>query len=236
MEKKTCEGYMLLIETATSICSVALSFGDELVAFKESNVPNSHSAMLNVLIDELLKENGVSYGDIVAVALSIGPGSYTGLRIGSSTAKGLAYALSVPVITIDTLDILAFAAHETHNGCFVIAMIDARRMEVYAKIFDCDMNVVRGCRADVLCEDFYDEFFSENDRVLLVGDGAGKTKELFKNKSGFFYDDNIRLSSRYMVRLAQEKFLKKDFADTAYFEPFYLKDFVAVHSKVKGLR
>ena len=168
MEKKTCEGYMLLIETATSICSVALSFGDELVAFKESNVPNSHSAMLNVLIDELLKENGVSYGDIVAVALSIGPGSYTGLRIGSSTAKGLAYALSVPVITIDTLDILAFAAHETHNGCFVIAMIDARRMEVYSKIFDCDMNVVRGCRADVLCEDFYDEFFSENDRVLTA--------------------------------------------------------------------
>ena len=136
MEKKTCEGYMLLIETATSICSVALSFGDELVAFKESNVPNSHSAMLNVLIDELLKENGVSYGDIVAVALSIGPGSYTGLRIGSSTAKGLAYALSVPVITIDTLDILAFAAHENHNGCFVIAKIDERRMEVYYKIFD----------------------------------------------------------------------------------------------------
>lgn len=236
MEKKTCDGYMLLIETATSICSVALSLDNRVVAFKESDVPNSHSAMLNVLIDCLLKDNGVSYGDIVAVALSIGPGSYTGLRIGSSTAKGLAYALSVPVITIDTTDILAFAAHEKHNDCFVIAMIDARRMEVYAKIFDCDMNVVRGCSADVLCEDFYDEFFSENDKVLLVGDGAGKTKELFKNKSGFFYDDDIRLSSRYMARLAHEKFLKKDFADTAYFEPFYLKDFVAVHSKVKGLR
>ncbi|MGM9819498.1 MAG: tRNA (adenosine(37)-N6)-threonylcarbamoyltransferase complex dimerization subunit type 1 TsaB [Candidatus Onthomorpha sp.] len=236
MEKKTCDGYMLLIETATSICSVALSLDNRVVAFKESDVPNSHSAMLNVLIDCLLKDNGVSYGDIVAVALSIGPGSYTGLRIGSSTAKGLAYALSVPVITIDTPDILAFAAHEKHNDCFVIAMIDARRMEVYAKIFDCDMNVVRGCSADVLCEDFYDEFFSENDKVLLVGDGAGKTKELFKNKSGFFYDDDIRLSSRYMARLAHEKFLKKDFADTAYFEPFYLKDFVAVHSKVKGLR
>lgn len=236
MEKKTCDGYMLLIETATSICSVALSLDNRVVAFKESDVPNSHSAMLNVLIDCLLKDNGVGYGDIVAVALSIGPGSYTGLRIGSSTAKGLAYALSVPVITIDTPDILAFAAHEKHNDCFVIAMIDARRMEVYAKIFDCDMNVVRGCSADVLCEDFYDEFFSENDKVLLVGDGAGKTKELFKNKSGFFYDDDIRLSSRYMARLAHEKFLKKDFADTAYFEPFYLKDFVAVHSKVKGLR
>lgn len=236
MEKKTCDGYMLLIETATSICSVALSLDNRVVAFKESDVPNSHSAMLNVLIDCLLKDNGVSYGDIVAVALSIGPGSYTGLRIGSSTAKGLAYALSVPVITIDTPDILAFAAHEKHNDCFMIAMIDARRMEVYAKIFDCDMNVVRGCSADVLCEDFYDEFFSENDKVLLVGDGAGKTKELFKNKSGFFYDDDIRLSSRYMARLAHEKFLKKDFADTAYFEPFYLKDFVAVHSKVKGLR
>lgn len=236
MEKKTCDGYMLLIETATSICSVALSLGNRVVAFKESDVPNSHSAMLNVLIDCLLKDNGVSYGDIVAVALSIGPGSYTGLRIGSSTAKGLAYALSVPVITIDTPDILAFAAHEKRNDCFVIAMIDARRMEVYAKISDCDMNVVRGCSADVLCEDFYDEFFSENDKVLLVGDGAGKTKELFKNKSGFFYDDDIRLSSRYMAGLAHEKFLKKDFADTAYFEPFYLKDFVAVHSKVKGLR
>lgn len=236
MEKKTCDGYMLLIETATSICSVALSLDNRVVAFKESDVPNSHSAMLNVLIDCLLKDNGVSYGDIVAVALSIGPGSYTGLRIGSSTAKGLAYALSVPVITIDTPDILAFAAHEKRNDCFVIAMIDARRMEVYAKIFDCDMNVVRGCSADVLCEDFYDEFFSENDKVLLVGDGAGKTKELFKNKSVFSYDDDIRLSSRYMARLAHEKFLKKDFADTAYFEPFYLKDFVAVHSKVKGLR
>lgn len=228
--------YILLIETATSICSVGLAEKDIVIAISESEMPNSHSAKLSILIDNLLSDCGIGYSDLSAVALSFGPGSYTGLRIGASTAKGLSYALDVPVIAVETPSILAKAALEKHKDCSVITMIDARRMEVYANIFSKEMEVLRDCSADVLTENYYDEFLKENEKVLLVGDGAAKTKELFANKQNYFYDDAIRLSSRFMATLAWEKYLKNEFVDTAYFEPYYLKDFIAVRSKVKGLR
>lgn len=236
MNAKKASNYILLIETATSICSVGLAEEDHVIAIRESDLPNSHSAKLNILIDDLLSSCGISYSDLSAVALSFGPGSYTGLRIGASTAKGLSYALDVPVIAVETPFILAKAALERHKDCFVITMIDARRMEVYANIFDQDMNVLKDCSADVLTENYYDEFLKESDKVLLVGDGAAKTKELFANKKNYFYDDSVRLSSHFMATLAWKKYINKEFVDTAYFEPYYLKDFIAVRSKVKGLR
>lgn len=236
MNAKKASNYILLIETATSICSVGLAEEDHVIAIRESDLPNSHSAKLNILIDDLLSSCGISYSDLSAVALSFGPGSYTGLRIGASTAKGLSYALDVPVIAVETPFILAKAALERHKDCFVITMIDARRMEVYANIFDQDMNVLKDCSADILTENYYDEFLKESDKVLLVGDGASKTKELFANKKNYFYDDSVRLSSHFMATLAWKKYINKEFVDTAYFEPYYLKDFIAVRSKVKGLR
>lgn len=236
MNAKKASNYILLIETATSICSVGLAEEDHVIAIRESDLPNSHSAKLNILIDDLLSSCGIGYSDLSAVALSFGPGSYTGLRIGASTAKGLSYALDVPVIAVETPFILAKAALERHKDCFVITMIDARRMEVYANIFDQDMNVLKDCSADILTENYYDEFLKESDKVLLVGDGASKTKELFANKKNYFYDDSVRLSSHFMATLAWKKYINKEFVDTAYFEPYYLKDFIAVRSKVKGLR
>lgn len=236
METKFEPKNILLIETATQICSVGLAYGDDIVAVKESDAPNSHSARLSVLIDRVLGENNLSYRDLSAVALSLGPGSYTGLRIGTSTAKGLAYALEVPVIGVETPKILAKAALESHAGCTVLTMIDARRMEVYGTIFDSDLREVRGCEADVLTADYYDKWLKEKTEVLLVGDGAAKTRELFAEKQNYFYDETICLSSRFMASLAWEKYLAEEFLDTAYFEPFYLKNFNAVRSQVKGLR
>lgn len=227
---------ILLIETATSVCSVALAEESRVVDFLESDLPNSHSAKLHTMIDELLKRNNTAYGDLAAVALSLGPGSYTGLRIGTSSAKGLAYALDVPVIGVETPRILANAALTRHKGSFVLTMIDARRMEVYANIFDADMNEIKACSADILSENIYDEYLADKAEVVLVGDGAEKSRSLFGNKANYSYDADIRLSAIHMAKPAWEKYLAKDFLDTAYFEPFYLKSYIAVHSQVKGLR
>ncbi len=152
--------YILLIETATSICSVGLAENGKIVSVMESETPNSHSAKLNILIDNLIKDYGIQYSDLSAIALSGGPGSYTGLRIGASTAKGLSYALEIPMISIDTPMVLANAALETHKDCFVLTMIDARRMEVYANIFNSDLKLLKACSADVLFEDICINFHS----------------------------------------------------------------------------
>ncbi len=142
----------------------------------------------------------------------------------------------MPIIGIETPKILAKAALEAQPDCTVLAMIDARRMEVYGTIFDSDLREIRHCEADVLTEDYYDKWLSERDKVLLVGDGAEKTRELFAQKKNYLYDETICLSSRFMASLAWEKYLAEEFLDTAYFEPFYLKNFNAIRSQVKGLR
>ncbi len=227
---------ILLIETATAKCSVGLAIAGVLSAYKESDIPNSHSAMLSVLIDSLIKENNLAYSDLDAVALSLGPGSYTGLRIGCSTAKGLCYALGVPCIGLKTTSILAFAAKQKHHSASVVAMIDARRMEVYSEIFDEDLSVLKPCSADILSENIYDEYLLNKKQVVLVGDGAAKAQELFKDKQNYFFDSKVELSARAMAKAAHESYKGEDFLDTAYFEPFYLKNFVAAASHVKGLR
>lgn len=222
-----------MIETATERCSCALANEQGIVLYAESNEPNSHSAKLSLLIDGLFTQTQYSYSDLSAIAVSIGPGSYTGLRIGVSTAKGLAYALDIPVIALKTCEIFAAPVFEkNHNACCV-AMIDARRMEVYASIFH-NKKEIKPCSADILEEGIYEEYLSDKENVIFVGNCLEKAKKVFELKN-YFFDLSVELSAKNMQGLAFEKYNKKEFVDVAYFEPFYLKNFEAAPSKVKGL-
>lgn len=227
------ETLILLIETATERCSCALANEQGIVSYAESNEPNSHSAKLSLLIDGLFNQTQYSYSDLSAIAVSIGPGSYTGLRIGVSTAKGLAYALDIPVIALKTCEIFAAPVFEkNHNACCV-AMIDARRMEAYASIFH-NKKEIKPCSADILEEGIYEEYLSDKENVIFVGNCLEKAKKVFELKN-YFFDLSVELSAKNMQGLAFEKYNKKEFVDVAYFEPFYLKNFEAAPSKVKGL-
>lgn len=227
------ETLILLIETATERCSCALANEQGIVSYAESNEPNSHSANLSLLIDGLFNQTQYSYSNLSAIAVSIGPGSYTGLRIGVSTAKGLAYALDIPVIALKTCEIFAAPVFEkNHNACCV-AMIDARRMEVYASIFH-NKKEIKPCSADILEEGIYEEYLSDKENVIFVGNCLEKAKKVFELKN-YFFDLSVELSAKNMQGLAFEKYNKKEFVDVAYFEPFYLKNFEAAPSKVKGL-
>jgi len=225
---------ILHIETATHICSVAVSQDEEILFLKESNVPNSHSKILTVFIQEALQNLQLKIKDLNAISVSVGPGSYTGLRIGVSTAKGLAYGAGIPIITIDTLKILANRVRqdilqdmsETENqSLYLRPMLDARRTEVYTAFYDSKLNELDKVRAEVVTKE---SFISEldNHKILFFGNGAEKCKEIITHPNARFID-NIESSSEFMITLALEKFNDKKFADTAYFEPFYLKDFIA---------
>ena len=204
-----------------------------IVSYAESNEPNSHSAKLSLLIDGLFTQNQYSYSDLSAIAVSIGPGSYTGLRIGVSTAKGLAYALDIPVIALKTCEIFAAPVLEKNPNACCVSMIDARRMEVYSTIYY-DKKEIKPCSADVLEEGIYEEYLSDKENVIFVGNCLEKAKKVFE-KNNFFFDLSVELSAKNMQGLAFEKYNKKEFVDVAYFEPFYLKNFEAAPSKVKGL-
>ena len=227
------ETLILLIETATERCSCALANEQGIVSYAESNEPNSHSAKLSLLIDGLFTQTQYSYSDLSAIAVSIGPGSYTGLRIGVSTAKGLAYALDIPVIALKTCEIFAAPVLEKNPKACCVSMIDARRMEVYSTIYY-DKKEIKPCSADILEEGIYDTYLSDKKDVVLVGDCLEKTKKVFE-KNNFFFDFSVELTAKNMQGLAFEKYNKKEFVDVAYFEPFYLKNFEAAPSKVKGL-
>jgi tRNA threonylcarbamoyladenosine biosynthesis protein TsaB len=227
------ETLILLIETATERCSCALANEQGIVSYAESNEPNSHSAKLSLLIDGLFNQTQYSYSDLSAIAVSIGPGSYTGLRIGVSTAKGLAYALDIPVIALKTCEIFAAPVFEKNHDACCVAMIDARRMEVYASIFH-NKKEIKPCSADILEEVIYEEYLSDKENVIFVGNCLEKAKKVFELKN-YFFDLSVELSAKNMQGLAFEKYNKKEFVDVAYFEPFYLKNFEAAPSKVKGL-
>lgn len=227
------ETLILLIETATERCSCALANEQGIVSYAESNEPNSHSAKLSLLIDGLFTQTQYSYSDLSAIAVSIGPGSYTGLRIGVSTAKGLAYALDIPVIALKTCEIFAAPVFEKNHNVCCVAMIDARRMEVYASIFH-NKKEIKPCSADILEEGIYEEYLSDKENVIFVGNCLEKAKKVFELKN-YFFDLSVELSAKNMQGLAFEKYNKKEFVDVAYFEPFYLKNFEAAPSKVKGL-
>ena len=223
---------ILNIDTATSVCSVALTKGCDVLSYFECKEPNAHSRMLAVLLQQLFQTTYYKPEDLHAVAVSKGPGSYTGLRIGVSSAKGLAYGRNIPLISVDTLKILAFTASLKHKNCMYLPMIDARRMEVYSALFDENLNKVKDISADIVQDDIYRDYKAE--KIILVGDGAEKCKTVL-TESRYVLDNEIYLQAKHLAALSYEKFVQGDFEDTAYFEPYYLKEFIAVKSKVKGL-
>ncbi|NHN27495.1 tRNA (adenosine(37)-N6)-threonylcarbamoyltransferase complex dimerization subunit type 1 TsaB [Flavobacterium jejuense] len=213
---------ILNIETATKNCSVSLAKGGKTIICEEIATENfSHAEKLHVFIDAILEKTNLTFKNINAVAVSQGPGSYTGLRIGVSSAKGLCYALGLPMIAIDTLELLARRI-KIENG-IIIPMIDARRMEVYTSFFDKNHLKIRETKAEIIDESTYNEI---NDTMHLVGDGALKFKETLTTANFIFYDEVVYPSANEMSALSFEKYKKSDFVDVAYFEPFYLKDFV----------
>jgi tRNA threonylcarbamoyladenosine biosynthesis protein TsaB len=230
---------ILCIETATTVCSVALTKDGITLKIKETHINNSHAEVVTVFIDELIKEFGFAYGDLDAVAVSKGPGSYTGLRIGVSTAKGLCYALDIPLIGLSTLKTLAACMVSRYNEqddhpVLFCPMIDARRMEVYSALFDKNLQEVRETKAEIIENNSFSDLLKSN-RLLFFGDGAAKCKEFIHHPNAVFYE-NIFPSARNMVSLAHRAFNSGRFENVAYFEPYYLKDFIPGIPNVKGLK
>lgn len=214
--------YILNIETATKNCSVSLAKDGETILFKEiAEIGYSHAEKLHVFIEEILKESSVHVTDLKAIAVSKGPGSYTGLRIGVSTAKGLCYALEIPLISVDTLQVMAKQV-SIENG-LIIPMIDARRMEVYSAVFDSKHNKIMEVQAEVLTAESYSEMTED---LYIIGDCQEKCKTVLTKDHFHFLSQVIFPSANEMSALSYDKFLKNDFEDVAYFEPFYLKDFL----------
>lgn len=218
---------ILNIETATKNCSVALSKAGKTLAIKELSEQNfSHAEKLHVFIEELFSETNLKLEDLNAVAVSQGPGSYTGLRIGVSAAKGLCYALSIPLIALDTLEILARKIQV--NSGIIIPMIDARRLEVFSAFFDSSFTKIRAIKAEVIDENSYKE---ESEILHLIGDGAMKFKEILTDEKFHYYPEIQYPSAAEMGLISFQKFQNSQFEDVAYFEPFYLKDFVLITKK-----
>lgn len=212
---------ILHIETATKVCSVALSSNGELVGIQEFKDDGyAHGEQLTLLIQKVLDLQGIIAADLSAVSVSAGPGSYTGLRIGVSTAKGLCYALNIPLISVDTLQSMAEVARIVYPDSNLCPMIDARRMEVFSLITNFDAEILKPVSADVLDESSYSDF----EPFVCFGDGAQKMEELWGERN-IFFDLKLEPSARGQVHQAYEKFLNKEFEDVAYFEPAYLKEF-----------
>lgn len=222
--KKTNMAIILNLETATKNCSVALAKEGNTIACKEIAEQNfSHAEKLHVFIEELLAENNLKFSDLNAIAVSQGPGSYTGLRIGVSSAKGFCYALNIPLIAIDTLQLLAKQI-QIEEG-IIIPMIDARRMEVFTAIYNKNHQQERSTQAEIINENSYQEI---SEKMHLVGDGTEKFKNTLTHERFVFHSDVIFPSAKEMSELSFEKYKKSDFVDVAYFEPYYLKDFVLI--------
>lgn len=228
---------ILSIETGTEVCSVALAKDGEMISLRESgDQGRAHANNLGVYIEEVLRENDLDADDLDAVAVGAGPGSYTGLRIGVSTAKGICYALGLPLIAIDSLKALANIAMEEHRAGIIeikdmetavlAPMIDARRMEVYACLFTSALNPLCDTYAHVLTEDSFSDVFAASRELIVFGNGAQKCTDLLPDVRFA----RVASSARGLVTLAEEAFRKGDFVDTAYFEPYYLKDFVVIKS------
>lgn len=217
------DNYILHLETATEVCSVALAKDGQLLAYKNSSEAYVHSSQLTIYIQEVLAAAKVSMQDLSAVAISQGPGSYTGLRVGAATAKGICFALNIPLIAVSSLKSIAWGmAAKFPDGILYIPMIDARRMEVYMAVYDSDLHEVEAARAQVIDDSTLLKYIGpKSQAICLAGNGTDKLKSMFEYQEVIFgetYSD-----SRYMVDLAYEKFLQGMLEDVAYFEPFYLK-------------
>jgi len=219
---------ILNIETTTTNCSVSISIEGKTVFLKQDNNKNySHAESLHVFIDTVLKESKTTIADIDAIAVSKGPGSYTGLRIGVSAAKGLCFALNKPLISVPTLQSLAYQVN-MEDG-IIVPMLDARRMEVYSAIFNSDYNQIRETEAEILDESSFKDYLDKG-KVYFIGNGVEKTKAIITHPNAIFIDDKLP-SATHMGLLAYNKYKISDFEDVAYFEPYYLKDFVALKAK-----
>ncbi|MCX7546774.1 tRNA (adenosine(37)-N6)-threonylcarbamoyltransferase complex dimerization subunit type 1 TsaB [Xanthomarina sp. F1114] len=219
---------ILNIETSTTNCSVSLSKQGETFALLEDNSKEySHAERLHIYIETILANNNLATNQLDAIAVSKGPGSYTGLRIGVSAAKGLCFALNKPLIAISTLEALAHQVDTTKG--LIIPMLDARRMEVYSAVFDQDFNTIRKVEAQILEANSFNEYL-EKGPVYFVGSGVEKTKSLIQHPNAHFVEDKLP-SANQMSLIAYRKFIQNDFEDVAYFEPYYLKDFVALKPK-----
>ena len=230
---------IILIETSTALCSVALAEGGDVVAYRESSAPKAHASLTAVFIDEMLKERGLTLADCDAVCVSMGPGSYTGLRVGVSTAKGLCFGSGKPLIAVGTLDTLVAQAEE--EARFIIPMVDARRMEVYTAVFESSVipSEAEGSpaftqvteTAPAIIEQTSFAEYLEQGPCLFIGDGAGKCADVINHPNARFCQCWPKASA--MLAPAMKAYKEKRFEDVAYFEPFYLKEFVATVSKKK---
>lgn len=233
---------ILLIETGTDICSVGIARDGELLSLRESDEGRDHAKKVACFVDELLRETGLQPDELDAVAVGMGPGSYTGLRIGVSFAKGLCYGLGKPLIAVGSLDALVAVAREDYEagilavepwkGACLCPMVDARRMEVYTQIFDTEGNPLTEVSAEVVSEESFLSFRHREDRPFVIfGNGAAKCRELLADARWV----QVAPSARGLARPAQEAFEAGRFEDVAYFEPFYLKDFIVIPSQKKLL-
>jgi tRNA threonylcarbamoyladenosine biosynthesis protein TsaB len=223
--------YLLHIESTSTVCSVAISKNADLLTIKELNNGYTHAENLHVFIDELLKENALKPIDLQAISISSGPGSYTGLRIGFSAAKGLAYALQIPLISIDTLKALTVSAiKKTKGDVLFCPLMDARRMEVYCAVYTDTLNDIIPLQALVLTEESIKAFDLQK-QIYFFGDGMPKAKELLQTLPRTFFIDDISASASSMIDLAYAKYQAKDFLDVAYSEPNYLKEFFFTTAK-----
>ncbi len=219
---------ILSIETATTNCSVSLSFKGETLFLKEDYGLNySHAERLHLYIDEVLKEAKYTLKDVDAIAVSKGPGSYTGLRIGVSAVKGLCYSLNKPLLSVSTLEHLAHQVKVDYG--YIIPLLDARRMEVYTTVFDCNHKEIKPIEAKVVDATSFSDFLTKGS-VTFIGNGAKKVNDVIAHQNAHFILDKLP-SANEMSMLAFKKYSHGDFEDVAYFEPFYLKDFVALTKK-----
>ena len=230
---------ILCLETATPICSVALNESCCTIALRETEGQNAHSKKITSFIREVKEVAKIDYKQLDAVAVSKGPGSYTGLRIGVSTAKGICYGADLPLMAIDTLEAMAYGmkmklGNQIDENDILIPMIDARRMEVYASFFDAQLNKINDTAALVIDEKSFENLRKDH-HLWLFGDGAPKLSKLLNNLPNISIVDGFKPSAAFMLPLAEKALREQQFVDVAYFEPFYLKDFIAGRPHVKGL-
>ncbi|MCI5707536.1 MAG: tRNA (adenosine(37)-N6)-threonylcarbamoyltransferase complex dimerization subunit type 1 TsaB [Odoribacter sp.] len=225
---------ILNIDTSTAVCSVALAKDGQTIALKENNEGLNHSVLLGTYVNEILQENNLTVAALDAVAVSMGPGSYTGLRIGVSMAKGLCYGAGKPLIAVPTLQALALSvANQYQEEALYCPMIDARRMEVYTAFYNRSNHMVIDTKAEIIDENSFAELLATN-VIYFFGNGSDKIKNTLTSPNARFIS-GIETSARNLAPLAEQAWQNKQFVDVAYFEPFYLKDFVATTPKKKVL-
>jgi tRNA threonylcarbamoyladenosine biosynthesis protein TsaB len=224
---------ILCLETSTEVCSVALSVNGIVSEVREDKSGKNHAQLLAGFVEEVMKSQNLPFNRLDAIAVSGGPGSYTGLRIGVSTAKGLCFATGLPLIAIPSLQAMAHNfvnstanfGLEGNDHIYFCPMIDARRMEVYAAIYDNQMNLVRGIQADIIDHLSFGQYLSGH-KILFFGNGSDKCKSTIQHPNALFLD-NVTTSATFMAKPAEDAWQSANFVDVAYYEPFYLKDFVA---------